>query len=79
LSWHRAELAAERPIILGSLLKAAASQLLRGRRQDRLTKSALDPIIGEIRSRAGRARTFSAAGLTIATTPTHIRIDAPDA
>jgi tRNA(Ile)-lysidine synthase TilS/MesJ len=69
LAWPRAALRAERAIVLGAGLRAAAIRLTGGAHADRLTTALLTPAIGAIRDDSTDPRTFDwPGGLTLSVT-----------
>lgn len=74
-TWPRDALRAEREIVLGAGLRAAALRLTRGRGADRLTGALLDPAIRAIRDNSTNPRTFHwPDGLTLEITTHHVAL-----
>lgn len=63
--WRRDVLRAERPIVLGALLRHALQRLRGSTGRDRLTFRRLEPVIGAIRTPSGELKSFELAGAAI--------------
>jgi len=80
LTWDRAHLRSQRPIILGALLKAAALSLSGDRGQDRLGSKQLNPMIRAINNQTTDPRRFQWPGLNLTITTHTVTLSrTPDA
>jgi hypothetical protein len=66
--WPRAALRAERPIVLGAVLREAAAALHEGRGRDRLTGRVIAPAIRAIRGAATDPKRFVWSGIQVEVT-----------
>ncbi len=74
-SWRRAELAAERGIVVGAVLRAAAARLLDGEGSDDLGKRSVDPIVHAVRDVSGEARRFELGGVRVEVSKEAVRMN----
>src|SRR5206468_4220891 len=80
IAWDRPLLRAQRPIVLGALLRRAFTYLRAGRTSgggaglDRLGGKLLDPVIRSIRSRNTDPKSFAWPGVTIRITARRVEL-----
>lgn len=76
--WTRSSLRAERPVVLGAVLQAAAAELLAGANRDRITGRIIAPAVRAIRSAGTDPRQFQWSGVHLYVTAHDVRMQRSD-